>query len=332
MMSTRILNRSKDFLFALPWVEQASIEQLKGKVSCLLYHRIEPYGRCKFLDQGGSPVTSTGDLEKELLYLKSLQVRFFTLEQLQKFDIFVDSDTIGIVICFDDGFKCNYIQGLDILAKHDVPAVFFQCTEFIDAKDLIWEHKLYWLDHNPIAKNLLHESLLSIIPESIPDNGRLVEYVRENISPPLIESLTAEISGKLSTDSEISQAALQIYPGNQDLKTALALGHELASHGHSHYKRSSITENIFTEELTRSKLILTEVAGKEPISYSYPFNSFTEADHKIANKLYKNIATVSNSRIGQQLRSDFNIVPRLAWPGISHNKWRRKRWILTGSF
>ena len=153
-MINRILNRSKDYLIALPGFERNWINQLKGKVSCLLYHRVEAYGKHAFLDAGGSPVISEADFDRELGYLNELPTKFYTLADLDN-GRFPDKDTIGIVICFDDCFKCNYNQGLGILKNHGIHAVFFQCTGFINSSCLNWEHLLYWLHQNPETRPAL---------------------------------------------------------------------------------------------------------------------------------------------------------------------------------
>ena len=330
-MFKRILNRSKDYLAAISFVEQQWINQLKGKVSCLLYHRIENYAEHDFLDKGGSPVTSPGDFDKELSYLKTLPTRFYTLEDLSSGQ-FPDSETIGIVICFDDCFKCNYQQGLEILSKHSIPAVFFQCSGFINSRSLIWEHQLYWLFSNTGYKQTFTEKIRAQLNDlGLPDN-ELLNYLREQVDPKIIEQAASDLIIELSLQDVTKDIAESIYPNSKDVIEAFSRGHEMASHGHHHYKRETITDTLFEQELLSSQTILKNLIGSEPVSFSYPFNSFFPTDHNVVNKYFKNIATVNNQRLSKPLQTDTKIVPRLTWPGRSNNSYRMKRWLLTGSF
>jgi len=329
-MIKRILNRSKDYLFALPGFERMWINQLKGKVSCLLYHRVEAYGKHDFLDRGGSPVISEADFDREISYLKKLPTQFYTLADLNK-GKFPDKDTIGIVICFDDCFKCNYDQGLCILERHGIHAVFFQCTGFINSSFLNWEHLLYWLYRNPATKSALLERLKNTVrQEEI--NAESIHYLRENIDSKLIEIQTLVIAREFGFAADIENLASQLYPDEKIIINAFNLGHEIASHGHGHYKRDTISDEIFELDLKQSYAVLYELLGQKPISYSYPFNSYSSKDHKRARQFFTTIANVEFGRINQPVNNSSDLIPRLTWPGVSSNQYRMKRWLLTGKF
>ena len=327
-MIKRILNRSKDYLIAVPGIERHWINRLKGKVSCLLYHRVDEYGRYAFLDEGGSPVINESDFDRELCYLKSLPTRFYTLSDLIQ-GKFPDRDTIGIVICFDDGFKCNYDQGLRLLNKHNVNAVFFQCTGFINAQTLNWEHLLYWLYHNRATQrallNRLNNSQTKAVDESI-------HYFRENIDSIIIEQHTQCLVEEFGLQTQINELALQLYPDEKSITLAIDQGNEIASHGHNHYKRDTISDELFESDLMQSKAVLSQITGDCPLSYSYPFNSYFEKDHGRVNHFFATIANVAFDRIHRPLTNNSKPIPRLTWPGISPNQYRMKRWLLTGKF
>ena len=330
-MFKRIVNRSKDYAFVVPGQEQKRIDKLKGKVSCLLYHRIEDYGEFEFLDRGGSPVTSPDDFEQEIKYLKHLSAKFYTIEQLQAGE-FPDSQTVGIVICFDDCFKCNYNQGLNILEKYSVPAVFFQCTGFIDQPHLIWEHALYWFFYSDQYKrDFLTKTDQHVKHLDITKNDLLAQ-MRERTDPKIIEQVTAECIEEQSLQSIINNIASTIYPTSSEIKLAAESGHEIASHGHHHYKRENISTEHFEQELITSQSIITELVNKKPVSFSYPFNSYLPSDHELVNGYFNNIATVDTKRLDETFNSSMQIVPRLSWPGRSNNVFRMKRWLLSGSF
>ena len=329
-MIKRLLNRSKDYLFALPAYESSCINQLKGKVSCLLYHRVEDYGNYEFLDNGGSPVINEADFDRELTYLKQLPTKFYTLADLSS-GHFPDKDTIGIVICFDDCFKCNYTEGLNVLKKHNTPAVFFQCTGFINAPTLNWEHLLYWLYFNPDTRSILIERLNH---EEISNDmqAESIFFARENLDSKFIQQLTHSIIDELGLNEEISNLARKLYPDEEMIINTHKLGHEIASHGHNHYKRETISHETFEFDLNLSSVRLGELLGKPANAYSYPFNSYTLKDHDRVSQYYKTIANVAFDRINKPVDNHFELIPRLTWPGLSSNQLRMKRWLLSGKF
>ena len=326
-MIKRIFNRSIDYLTAVPGVEQHWINQLKGKVSCLLYHRVEDYGKQPFLDKGSSPVISAQDFERELVYLTQLPTQFYTLAQLNSGQ-FPDKDTIGIVICFDDCFKCNYTHGLDLLKKHSIRAVFFQCTGFIESSILNWEHLLYWLYHNPATQSALMQQL-NLKSNA---NSQTVHYIRESIDSKFIEKQAQAVVLKFGLTEEIKALAEQIYPDKQQILNAHNLGFEIGSHGHNHYKRETISDTLFEFDLKQSKTSLSELLGQSPNAYSYPFNSYTRLDHDQVRQYYDIIANVAFGRINHPIDTKTELIPRLTWPGVSSNQYRMKRWLLSGKF
>jgi len=330
-MFKRTLNRCKDYLSILPSVERNWINNLKGKISCLLYHRIEDYGEFEYLDKGGSPVTSPDDFEREISYLMTLPVKFYTFDSLQS-DEFPNADTVGIVICFDDCFKSNYRAGMNILDKHSIPAVFFQCSRFIDNQTLIWEHALYWfLNHQKYRGIFISEVKKQLKKNNFSDHD-LLNHLREKTDPRSIEAIVKHLDEKYALKNELKNIAEEIYPDSKDIIIAFNNGHEIACHGHNHYKRQTISQALFEQELQTSQSIVTRLIGEKPISFSYPFNSYLPGDHNLVNKYFSNIATVEHHRLEKPFDKNMQIVPRLTWPGRSNNPFRMKRWLLTGSF
>lgn len=329
-MIKRILNRSRDYLVALPTIERRWVDRLKGKVSCLLYHRVEAYGDFDFLDRGGSPVISEPDFDRELSYLKQLPVKFYTLSDLSN-GKFPDSDTIGIVICFDDGFKCNYIQGLRLLDQHGITAVIFQCTGYINAPSLNWEHLLYWLDQNPATRQALVARLSSLSVPKQPANMPMA-FFRETMDSSMIEALTRGLVDEFGLGAQIADMAKRLYPDRKMIVNAMNQGIEIASHGHHHYKRDTVSEEKFMTDLRQSKTELSSISGQQEWAYSYPFNSFLTGDHDLVKRHFRLIAYVAPDRIDRPLTEYSGIIPRLNWPGPSTNQYRMKRWLLTGSF
>ena len=163
-------------------------------------------------------------------------------------------------------------------------------------------------------------------------NAASIHYLRENIDSKLIENQARAVARESGLTANIENMASQLYPDEKMILNAFNLGHEIASHGHGHYKRDTISDELFKFDLKQSKTALYELLGQEPISYSYPFNSYSSKDHDRVRQYFKKIATVDFDRINQPANNSSELIPRLTWPGISPNQYRMKRWLLTGKF
>lgn len=326
----RLYNRSKDYLF-LPPFDGYWRRRLNGRVICLLYHRVDEPENNRFLTSGGSPVISPHELEADLRLLKSLGARFLTFGDLRQ-DIFPDNSEFGVIISFDDCFKDNYTNGLDVLESLGIKGVFFQATGMIGAYRLIWEHALYWLIRNAETAaaftQLAHQTLGGIPGLTQRAGAHLVEFMREELSPELIEKLLARAKETPGLEDELREAAQTIYAQPSQVKRAHDLGHEIGSHGHQHLKRRNIDDDTFESELARSVAVLTEINGVPPKAFSYPFNSYLSSDHKMCSKYFAQAATVNKDLIFRDSQQMW--LPRFTWPGKTKNSKRQRRWLLTG--
>src|SRR4051794_36043941 len=129
----RIANQSRDALF-LPPLDRIWRGDMRGKVTCLLYHRVsEPQG--DFLDRGGSPIITPAELAGDLELLRAFGATFLTFQDLRR-GRFPKPDQIAVIISFDDCFASNYTTGAEVLERLGVRATFFQTSALVDSDDL----------------------------------------------------------------------------------------------------------------------------------------------------------------------------------------------------
>jgi peptidoglycan/xylan/chitin deacetylase (PgdA/CDA1 family) len=331
----RVLNRSADLLFFNRAFEGFWLEKLRGKVSCLLYHRIDDPKNNLFLTSGGSPVTAPGDFEAEINYLKDKGAVFLTFADLRE-GRFPSQSQAGFIISFDDCFADNYGAGLEILERSGVKAVFFQTTGMIGAEDLIWEHALYWYMRDAENAGRFTEFAHRRFPAQegiVRRSGRdLLDFLVQDAPVETAEELLAAAKEEFGTGAELKEIARRIYPAPRDIQRAYALGSEIGSHGHHHYKRGNIDELKFERELRLSSDAINTVTGARPAAFSYPFSSYFEADKEICRKCFSQAATVHHGPGGLIDRTtDPYWIPRFTWPGRSKTLCRRRRWLLTGA-
>ncbi len=304
---------------------------MRGKVTCLLYHRVDDPANHRFLKV---PVISPEGLEKELSFLIKKGAAFFTAEQLLN-GSFPKSEEAGFIITFDDCFLDNYTIGLSILEKIGIKGVFFQSTDMVEGKSLIWEHALYWFVRD--EKNArdftaaAHEVLVEC-PQVLRFSGlQLVKYLINSDKVPFdkIEALINRAIDLFGCRNELSEIAGKIYSKPEDLQRAHQLGHEIGSHGHRHYRRKIIEKELFEQELALSSEIIGGIVGRKPTAFSYPFNSYLKEDKAVCAKYFSQVFTVDKGHITPN--TDRLSLPRFTWPGNVNNSFRRRRWLLTGT-
>src|ERR1041385_5963481 len=303
----RIANRSRDALFIAP-LDALWSGDMRGKVTCLLYHRVgEPAGA--FLARGGSPVITPREFARDLDLLRGLGAMFMTFEDLRH-GRFPNRDQIGVIISFDDCFASNYTIGLEVIERAGVKATFFQTTGLVDANELLWEHELYWHTRDD---------------EHAARFAASVEHLREEVAPEVLAPLLAAAR---DDPAAMSEAARALYPTSDQLRAARRKGHEIGSHGHHHYKRVNISAETFESVLRTSAERLEAILGERAGAFSYPFNSYVDGDAAICARHFAQAVTVDKKRITRD--SDPFSLPRFTWPGPSRNAMRQRRWILTG--
>lgn len=323
----RIANRSLDLLF-LPPFSGFWRQRLKGKVLCLLYHRVDAPGRIPFLDRFGVPPITPADLREELRFLAGQGAVFLTFSDLRR-GSFPAADEIGVIVCFDDGFHCNYTSGLGVLEWLQIRGVIFQSTAMVGADTLIWEHRLYWFGHEPGRCELLRQAAHRRLPASRPHRGdALVKHLRDAEPIAAVEALLQELVETSGCAERLSRYAADLYPDAAFLRAARTSHHEIASHGHHHYPRRGIDEQTFRTELIRSQEEIEAIVGRRPQAFSYPFNSHGPGDAEICAEHYRQVATVEARPI--LASTPFAEMPRCTWPGPFRNRLQRRRWLLTG--
>ena len=318
----RVLNRAKDLLFISPLLPLWR-KRLNGKAMVYLYHRIGELGEHVFLDQGGSPIVSAQEFRKDIQGLKKIGAQFVRFSDLARCDY--DSGQFYVVICADDGFASNYKAGHQVVETEGVPQTIFQCASMLACAPMLWEHKLYFLYHDPSSA----QSFKAHLSEHTQWPTDCHE-IRETIHPFHIEREMDEfLESRPELASTIKKLASQIYPSERQVRQSAVQGHEIASHGDRHLKRTSIGDDEFITELESSKRKLGEIIDQTVSAFSYPFNSYLAGDGVKCSRYYPLVATVDGGAVDKATK--LIAIPRNTFPGPAKNRLRHRRWLLTGS-
>ena len=321
----RLANRLKDAAFVPP-LDRWWRGRMRGRVACLLYHRVGDPDDLPFLARGGSPVIGASQLERELVALGRLGARFGTFADLRD-GWFPGPREIGVIVSFDDGFRSTYEAGLEVLGRVGVPAVFFQTSGLLSAGELIWEHALYWFTRDEPSEARFAAFARAALPEIGP-GAPIVAQLRERLPGPRIEDLLGRARALLGDTVEERALAARAYPTAEHVRRARDLGHEIGSHGHAHYRRATLDDAAFEADLARSVQVLGDLLGRPPAAYSYPFDSHRPGDDAIVGRYFRQAATVAKRPIERD--TDPLWIPRFTWPGHPRSALRERRWLLTG--
>jgi peptidoglycan/xylan/chitin deacetylase (PgdA/CDA1 family) len=269
------------------------------------------------------------ELAAELAFLRRHGARFLTYADLRA-GRFPAAGEFAVIVSFDDGLRCNYEEGMDVLQALGIPAVFFQSTGMLAGEGLVWEHALYWYGSHPTLAPRLEELARRRLDLPADLRGEaLIARLRDATPMARVRELLAELAEQWGTAGELLAAADGLYPSEDHLRRARNAGHEVGSHGHHHVPRCSISAAEFEQELVRSSAVLGGVLGEAPKSFSYPFNSHLPGDAQICGRLFRQVATVDGALLTPATPA--LALPRFTWPGPHANPLRRRRWLWTGT-
>ena len=324
----RVANRALDGLFVPP-LDRLFARRFRGRVVCLLYHRVAEPGAEPILDTFGAPPIPPLELERELRQLVAWGGRFMTLDELDK-GAWPSAREFGVLLCFDDGFLDTYAAGLPIAQTVGARAVVFQISAMLtEAPALLWEHALYWLGADARRFKALAEQMEgAFAPLARTDAHTVVAALRETANASQLKAIVAAALATCGEREAFVQLAQRWYPDASALREALRQGHEIGSHGQHHFKRSALDAGAFEAELVASKVALAEVCGRTPRAFSYPFNSHVEGDEAIVARHFDWAFTVDGGPLVPSFTR--SSVPRFTWPGPHPNALRLRRWLRTG--
>jgi peptidoglycan/xylan/chitin deacetylase (PgdA/CDA1 family) len=323
-------HRSLDALFAGPWFDGAWAARLRGKAVCFCYHRVEDPALHPFLTESGYPAITPEGLRDDVRFLKDRGFDILTFEDWRKKGA-LDPQRPHAILSFDDCFRDNYENGRQVLDGEKVRGVFFQATSIVESEDLMWEQAIFWYCHDPRTRPVFAEKARQTLADDAKaqrlEGPALAFYLVECVALDRALEILAEAQKAFSRDETRSLAA-ELYPTRAHLAAAQASGHEMASHGHFHYKRENVTAAQFESDMKVSIEKILEWTGATALSYAYPHGNFTPGDRAICARYFKHVATVRHGVIDAS--TDPLELPRFYWVGPAKSPVRRKRWLLTG--
>ena len=288
------------------WKTRSGLHQImKGKITCLLYHRVVEDNDRPWIEQGGVPVTLSDSFERHLKLLKEIGCRFYTFQQIASGG-YPKPDEAGVVVTFDDGFADNFRVAQPVLDKAGIPGVFFVTSGLVEAVECNWDHQICWYLREHAARDVATRLVGELVGDVVRFKG-VAWTLRHLLAPIQVRSILDLLREQFGAIPELELS--ELYGNWDDLRRSVASGHEIGSHTVNHPMRHTLTQSEFETELVASKTCLEEHLGSPVTSFSFPFNSFLFSDAELCQRCgYSAVATVDPGRF--TCKSSLLAIPR----------------------
>jgi peptidoglycan/xylan/chitin deacetylase (PgdA/CDA1 family) len=208
---------------------------------------------------------------------------------------------LPVAVTFDDGYEDNVRLALPILLDHDIPVTFFLVAGAVGSSAEFWWDDLdrmlllpgrlpdrleVEVDGEALGWDLGGDAVYSPQQFAAQRGWRMLDSpptVRHRIYQELWERLrrlpASESAAVIETLRRSTQTPAAARPGNRPLTEDQAMqlarlpGVEIGSHSMEHPYLPGLPADRQVREVQRSREVLTEMAGREIPSFSYPFGA-----------------------------------------------------------
>jgi len=254
-----------------------------GKVTILVYHRVLDLDDDHFPYYEKNVSCSPTMFERQMVYLKK-RCNILSLEQ------YVYARQSGsslppssVIVTFDDGYRDIYTNAYPILRKHNVPAVLFVTTNFIEGR------KLYWWD--AIAKDIKETAVTSVDLQEVGTFELGTSTWRKKAIEEIADKLTLmdEEKRKRVIDELIQK--LKVKKHDEDISTAYVTWEhlcemsknnvEIGAHTLSHPNLTQLDDKTLSQELRECKQQIEHELNTSVTSFAYPYGHEGHFDPRV---------------------------------------------------
>ena len=241
----------------------------------LVYHTItpEPLEHLRHI----YPAKTPDMFEADLAYLKNHYRVLSYPEYLAQQRGEAPKTPNAVLITFDDGYReCSTIVG-PILAKYDLPAIFFVTTGFLDNRDLFYRNKyslcvarLQNVSEDRLAVYL--STIASRFDQVLAGRAEFLRWLRSlNYAD---EAVLDEICTLLEVDVAGYLQSQRPYLTSDEVRTLAAAGHTIGAHGRRHPKLNILPQAAQTEEIVESCRAVQALTGQDQVPFAFPFSGY----------------------------------------------------------
>jgi peptidoglycan/xylan/chitin deacetylase (PgdA/CDA1 family) len=276
-------------------------------------------------------------LEQAILQVRELGLDIVSLDEARR--RLVSDRPQNRFVCFtlDDGYKDNYSTALPIFKKYDAPFTVYVTTGIADKKAVLWWIHLESVisDSNEIEITLSGRHFNYQLRNVVEKNkafDQIYWYLRD-LPQAEQQAAIAQLvraydidTAKLCEQCGMSWELLKDL-AKEDLVT-------VGAHTVNHHALSKLTPGDVKAEAVASRDLLSEMLGKKPVHFTYPYGDDTSAgtrEFEIMDEL--GFATSTTTRKGVLFKDHagyLQALPRVSLNG-NYQKSRYVRLYLSGA-
>jgi peptidoglycan/xylan/chitin deacetylase (PgdA/CDA1 family) len=273
-MLKRVINKLErtrnDLIFATGLGVRKTLK--KSEHTILLYHGVDRNGNIKW----NSRHTAVDVLVRQVKFLQ----KYAVIISLR--DFFEGNFVPGkpnFVFTFDDGYKNNFANALNVFEELKTPATFFITglnnvehkfiwADYLDIitqkreNDILLNGEVYSKDKGKYVNAKTGEDLFSIIKNQRPEYEYKLALYEATADTQFLDETTINEYWQLMSDEEVKLCSKSSYI-------------EIGSHAYLHNNLGRIKLNDAVLELKNSKSYLENLVQKEVLSLAYPDGSYT---------------------------------------------------------
>ncbi len=238
----------------------------KHKLTVIMLHRILPEEELSIQGCDREWTLTTKEFDSLLSFLK----KHYTIISEQDLINFKTNNIklpkYPLILTFDDGWYDNYQYALPLLKKHNLPALIFIATNWINSSVGFWQEQIVSACQK---QPTLFEEIKEILAlQHLMNVAQLIKLLDRDDQ----EAHRQKVLSKIATALPVNRQMMS----TQELKQLLDSNISLGGHGASHSKLDSLTPTQHNQELIDSYSMISELTDKSCLSMSFPHGRYNE--------------------------------------------------------
>lgn len=257
------------------WLEKLLSLRKKNGLAILAYHSIQQLSD----DYPFNPeiISATPDMfDQQMAFVR----RYFNVINFhQLLEVWPSSETApdlppnSLMITFDDGYADNFLTAMPILQSHDLTAIFYVSTEFVDQQKLFWFDALaFFIFNMPAGRLTLSDGqFVATLDDTNRDVqrrklGKFLQTVTDEQRLSVLNELKVKAGLEVS-EAQAKYGSPLTWPQVKGLRSG---GMEVGSHSVNHGFLDVLTTEELRHQIQMSKSVLEKNLEEEIVSFSYP--------------------------------------------------------------
>ncbi len=260
------------YLSGLAWAYR-KMAQPQGAL-IIMYHSIVDDSIAPFIDQNYA--ITVDQFDAQLRYLKRHANVISMTELVECLFGGGQLPENAVVLTFDDGYMNNLTHAAPLLEKHDLPAIIYLCTGYVDRRQSQWDDVLYSSFQFRTSQRLRWRDRDYDLTKSAELSAAFGDIAGQLIIATVAERdrILDDVAAQLRPSCDVPQLTM----GWDDVRYMASKypNIEFGLHTADHLDVSRLTPEALEAEVARSQESFTRELGYAAEHFSYPYGRHTE--------------------------------------------------------